>query len=159
MSRSLTRLTLAVGAPYLAALALVAFWPVPVDSGVRRLLDRLLAALARHGLGVIDYDLIERAANVALFVPLGVLLALHLRARWAWLAVVVGATTSAVIETGQLLFLSDRFATTDDVVMNTLGAAIGTVLGAVVRAVLQHRERLARREDDLLVRAPVAGRA
>jgi len=27
MSRSLTRLTLAVGAPYLAALALVAFWP------------------------------------------------------------------------------------------------------------------------------------
>ncbi|MBO0985082.1 VanZ family protein [Rathayibacter sp. SD072] len=149
MTRSLTRLTVAVGVPYLGALAAIAFWPVPVDSALRGCLGRLLARLDRLGLGFVDYDLIEHAANVALFVPLGLLVALHLRARWAGLAVLLGAVTSIVIETGQLLFLEARYARTDDVLMNTMGAALGTLLGVLLRALLRRRERRRRAEWDL----------
>lgn len=149
MTRSITRLTLGVGLPYLLALVAIAFWPTPVDSGMSVALDRAIAWLDRRGLGAIDYGVIESTANVALFVPLGLLAALHLRARWSWVAVLLGALISAAIETGQLLLLPARFASPHDVLMNTTGAAVGAALGVLLRWWIARRERRRRAEWDL----------
>lgn len=149
MPRALTWSALAVGVPYAAALAAVAFWATPVDAGYSTELDAVIAWLSRRGLGAIDYEVIESAANAALFVPLGVLAALPLPARWSWLAVVLGAAVSSVIETAQLFLLPARFATAHDVLMNTLGAALGAVLGAALRSWLVTRERRRAAELDL----------
>lgn len=158
MPRSLTRLTLAVGLPSLAALGAVAFWPTPVDAGRLGDLDRLIAWFARHGLGGVDYDLLESTANIVLFVPLGFLAALHLRVRWTWTAVALGALLSAGIETAQLLFLSARFGSTHDVVTNTIGSGAGALLGAAARTALRAREsRRAAEQDAALAYIPLRG--
>lgn len=149
MPRSLTRLTLAIAVPYAAVLAAIAFWSTPVDAGYSGELDRVIGWLARHGLGVIDYAVVESTANVALFVPLGLLAALPVRARWSWWAVVLGAAVSTVIETTQLLLLPARFASAHDVLMNTLGAAVGAAVGAALRWWLTARERRRAAERDL----------
>ncbi|ALS57659.1 VanZ family protein [Rathayibacter toxicus] len=146
MTRQLTRLTLILGVPYLVILALIVFWPTPVDAGMKDDLDRIIARLARHRLGFIDYAFIEASANVVLFIPFGLLLALHVRAPWAWLAVFLGAITSTAIETIQLLLLSARYASGQDIVMNTTGAAIGAVMGALLRQLVVSQQR--RRASD-----------
>jgi glycopeptide antibiotics resistance protein len=72
-----------------------------------------------------DYAFVERSANVVLFVPLGLFVALLLpRRRW-WIAALTGLAVSGAIETAQLLLLPARFATLDDVAMNTTGALLG----------------------------------
>ncbi|PPI07739.1 hypothetical protein C5C63_06290 [Rathayibacter sp. AY1B8] len=158
VTRSLTRLTLAIGVPYVVALAAIAFWPTPVDAGVRGDLGRVTSWFARHGLPMVDYAFIESTANIALFVPLGLLLALNLRLRRAWVAVAVGAVVSSLIEAGQLLFLSARFATVDDVVMNTSGALLGAVAGVLLRMVVRARRRRRAAEwDDAFAHIPLRG--
>jgi glycopeptide antibiotics resistance protein len=76
--------------------------------------DRALATLA------------GAAANVALFLPLGFLLPLLAPwfDRW-WRAVGAGFALSAAIELSQLAFPGVRRPDVNDVLMNTLGAAIG----------------------------------
>nr|WP_237399269.1 VanZ family protein [Rathayibacter iranicus] len=156
VTRSLTRLTLALGTPYLIALAFIAFWPTPVDAGLRGDLTRATAWFARHGLAAVNYSLIESGANVVLFIPLGLLVALHVRARLAWIAVAVGALTSCLIELGQLLFLAARFATLEDVAANTTGAALGALVGCVLRAILLVRERRrAAKHNDAFAHIPL----
>lgn len=158
MARSLTRLTFALGAPYIVTLALIAFWPSPVDTAVRGDLGRMTAWFARHGLPVVDYALIEAGANVVLFIPLGLLLALHLRPGFAWVAIAVGALTSCLIELGQLLFLSARFATLEDVAANTGGAALGALVGGLLRELLLARQRRRAAEwNDAFAHIPLRG--
>ena len=72
------------------------------------------------------YDIIEALANVVMFVPFGILAWLWLRRRWA--AILVGFTASCCIELSQLAFLPTRYASVQDVLMNSLGAAIGVAL-------------------------------
>jgi glycopeptide antibiotics resistance protein len=76
--------------------------------------DRALATLA------------GAAANVALFLPLGFLLPLLATwfDRW-WRTVGAGFALSAVIELSQVAFPGIRRPDVNDVLMNTLGAAIG----------------------------------
>jgi glycopeptide antibiotics resistance protein len=81
----------------------------------------------------ITYMHVEGAANVLLFVPLGLMVALLLPVRRWWLAGVAGALISAAIETVQYLALSQRQASLGDVVNNTLGAVLGAVAVRVVR--------------------------
>ncbi len=75
----------------------------------------------------IGYVVLEFLANIALFVPLGVLVALGWRRLPWWGVTVLGFTLSAVIEIVQL-WLPTRFPTLSDVVANTLGALIGALL-------------------------------
>ena len=114
---------------YFGALCAIAFSPTPVDRGAPgAALERFLEAL--HAVGVplwVDYGLCEAAANVVLFLPVGLLLGTALSPRWTWLAAVAGMCLSAAVEAGQSLFLPDRFATPQDVLANSLGAALGTV--------------------------------
>jgi hypothetical protein len=115
-------------AGYLAVLGLIGFWPSPVDQGAAGPLHRVLGWA--DGLGVdawFAYDLIETGANVLLFVPLGWLVATALPLRRAWLGLVAGAAAASLIEAGQALFRPERFPLLQDVLANSLGAAIGTV--------------------------------
>jgi glycopeptide antibiotics resistance protein len=77
------------------------------------------------------YIALEFGANVAMFVPFGVLVWLAFgRPRW-WIVLLLGFATTVTIELVQLT-LPTRFSTVSDVVANTLGTAIGL---AIVHAV------------------------
>ena len=127
---------------YGVLVAAVAYWPTPVDRGMRPRIDRVLAALHRRGLpDWFGYDQLEWWANVAFFVPLGLLVVLLIGGHRWWVAVLVGGAASVAIEVGQHLFLPSRYATVDDVVANTLGAALGALSGLVLLAVVHARRR------------------
>jgi glycopeptide antibiotics resistance protein len=67
--------------------------------------------------------------NIALFVPLGWLLPMTWsNVRALRRIVIVAAACSGVIELSQMLFISGRSPTIDDVILNALGAAIGGVM-------------------------------
>ncbi|WP_186764328.1 VanZ family protein [Arthrobacter yangruifuii] len=120
---------------YLGALALIVFWPSPVDAGSAGTLQAVLDALHKRGVpGWVNYTLVESTANVLLFIPFGILAAAYLTERFAWLAAVVGMGASCVIEAGQHLFLPARYATVHDVIANSLGAVLGTLAVYVVRS-------------------------
>ncbi|MDH6235826.1 VanZ family protein [Cryobacterium sp. CG_9.6] len=130
---ALQRVAIVLSVVYLTALALIAFWPTPVDQGAHTYLMSLLGWLQRHGAPTwLGYGFVEFAANIALFVPVGLLGVILLRARRWWLAIFAGFFASCCIELGQLMFLPERFATVRDVVANTGGTIIGTMLALIV---------------------------
>lgn len=116
-------------AAYLACLAAVGFWPTPVDKPIQGTLASVLRYLHDHGVpGWVNYKFIEASANVALFIPFGILIAMALPGVKWWRLVALGALASICIELGQLLFMAARFATFMDILMNTEGALIGVLL-------------------------------
>jgi glycopeptide antibiotics resistance protein len=121
---------------YLALVARLTLWPEPAPSSTFDLVRELLAWLSRTGVPL-TYGGLEALANVLLFVPFGVLVGL-LVAR-SWLVVLLGSCLSAAIELSQLLFLPTRVATVQDVVLNTLGAALGVVGLRLVRSIVDRR--------------------
>lgn len=130
------RLPPAVLAGFLAFLALVGFWPSPVDQPVQKQLAAFLVLI--HILGApawIDYGFVEAAANVALFVPLGVLAALVFQNKRWWQIGGLGLLISGFMELGQLLFLHSRFPSALDLATNTAGSLLGFLL------VARHRSR------------------
>jgi VanZ family protein len=137
------RLVAVLVAVYLAFVLLVTLWPTTVDRPIDPYLIRFLAALHRRGWpSFLDYSFVETAANVGFFLPVGFFVCIALPFRRAWWAIAIGAVLSGVIETAQLLFLPGRVASIADVVANTAGAALGTVVAVLVRLVIQHRDRL-----------------
>ena len=137
---ALRRGALVLAAGYLVVLALIAFWPTPVDRGAHRPITTVLAHLHAHGVPAwFNYGLVEFTANIALFVPVGLLGVLLLgRARW-WVAVVAGFAASSLIELGQLTFLPSRYATVMDVIANTSGAMLGALLALGLLAAIDSR--------------------
>ncbi|GAA5035623.1 VanZ family protein [Microbacterium fluvii] len=109
---------------YLTALALIAFWPVPVDRDAAGLVHAILRAIPG-----LSYPALEFTANIVLFVPFGVLLTLAAPHRRG-LVMPIALATTLVIETGQALLLVQRTPSVLDIIANVTGAAIG--LGAVV---------------------------
>ena len=119
----LRRLLLAVTAVYLLAVAWITLNPFPGDPHRNTLLEGLLAAFAATPLlAWIDYDVVEFTANILLFVPMGVLLAVLLGPGRRWLAVSLGIAASLTIEFVQL-FEPARVSDARDIVANSLGAA------------------------------------
>lgn len=133
---------------YGLALALVALWPTPVDRNVAVLklpgVQRLSQLL---GLDVHQaYELVERLSNVALFVPLGALVLLW-RPRWSWwAATLIAFCVSGAIELAQAIARPERFATLDDVVVNTIGGAVGALLVVGGRALSRRPLRQSHRQ-------------
>lgn len=115
-------------AVYGIALALIAFWPEPVDSGAGRLLKWVTQVFP-----VLTYQRIEFGANVLLFVPLGIGLALLMK-NLRYLVMPLGFLTSLTIEAGQAVFIPDRYPTVSDLIANTAGACIGLVAVVVFEA-------------------------
>lgn len=106
-------------------------WPQLATPGQEDWVRAAVAALAARGAPV-TYLGLEAVANVLLFVPFGLLVGLLLPTR-RWRVVPAGLALSALIETTQLLALPDRVATVQDVVLNTLGAAVGWALSRPAR--------------------------
>ncbi|KQR63782.1 hypothetical protein ASF89_11720 [Frigoribacterium sp. Leaf172] len=149
---------------YGLGVALVAFWPSPVDQGARPLILRGLALLHRRGIPEsFDYAALEFAANIAFFVPFGLIVVLLVGGRRWWLGVLVGFSGSVVVELGQHFFLPSRFATVDDVIANTAGALLGSIAGVVAlwarrsSRMARRRARLQRRRSRERVGASGAG--
>ncbi|MCY1227814.1 VanZ like family protein [compost metagenome] len=126
---------------YLAALACIGFWPTPVERPVSGLLRSFLRFLQDQPLTAgIRAGHVEVAANVLLFVPLGLLIAGLLPPRRWWLAAAAGLLGSVAIEAIQFLALDQRQASLRDVAGNTLGALLGAL--AAVWARRRHRPPL-----------------
>jgi glycopeptide antibiotics resistance protein len=98
------------------------------------------------GFGWVTYTQLESFANVALFVPFGLLISLLVPTRWWWLVVVGLAVAAAGIELGQALFLPGRVASIDDVVANTTGGVLGVLIAAGIRAIVWATRRARRTE-------------
>jgi glycopeptide antibiotics resistance protein len=122
---------------YLVTVAFIVLWPSPVDQQVQGTLARMLIRL--HAFGApdwIDYNLVEASANIAMFVPIGLLAGIQLREGLRWLALPGAFVVSFLIELFQDSFLPGRFGTMQDVLANTHGAAVGLV---ILYAALEHR--------------------
>ncbi|MGM9473818.1 VanZ family protein [Pseudarthrobacter sp. YS3] len=115
----------------LIPLAVVAFWPSPIDQPLQGQITSLLRFLHARGVpGWFNYQFVEASANVVLFIPLGAVASLaFVEKRW-WQIGALGLTASGAMELGQFLFLHDRFASLQDLVTNTVGAVIGALLAA-----------------------------
>lgn len=73
----------------------------------------------------------ENLANIALFVPLALAFPL-LWPRWRWWTVPAGIALSVGIELTQRVLMPWRSSSVEDVICNSLGAAIGFSLGLVI---------------------------
>ena len=133
--RARTR-TLLLFVVYLLGLARVTLWPQLGDDDGFDLVHTILTWLDSLGIGL-TYSVSEFVANIALFVPFGVLVSLLLPRRPAWTVIALGLATSVAIELAQLLFLPHRVSDVRDLVANTLGTAVGV---AVVLASSRTRE-------------------
>ncbi|OMH23865.1 hypothetical protein BKD30_10895 [Tersicoccus phoenicis] len=112
--------------------AVMVFWPVPVDRPFRQVIMQVLDAARDRGLPPwVTYNQVERAANVLLFMPVGAVVTLVLRRPVVALTLCVLA--SAGIELVQYFLLGSRKGSVVDLAMNSLGAAVG-VTGVVVTA-------------------------
>jgi glycopeptide antibiotics resistance protein len=110
-------------AAFVAAIAALTLFPIQQDSEVRlRPFSEIGEALLGPDFGL----LLETAANVILFLPLGV--ALRLRGLGIGTTALVGLVVSGAIEGVQLLFVSGRTTSIDDLLLNTTGAVVGNAL-------------------------------
>lgn len=128
--RTASRIVLAfLSAAYLTAVGWLTLRARPYGDDISEVLERLIAWFARHRpTEWITLDRVEFAANVAMFVPLGVFAVLWFGVRGWWTAPLLGLAVSGAIELAQLLFLDTRVPDGRDLVANTLGAVIGMLL-------------------------------
>lgn len=127
---------------YGVALAIVAFWPVPVDSGAGPFLRAVTRAIP-----VLTYARIEFGANILMFIPLGLLLSLILR-RERWRVLPIAFLTTVTIETGQAIALAARTPSVLDIIANTAGACAGMVLAAFIEALDRSSTRVSFDDSD-----------
>ena len=112
--------------PYAIVLALIVWLPDSAASRVTGIVFRLARFVSEHA-GVslsTSYTVFEFAANIALFIPFGLLIAAAWPRTNAWWIILLGFSASAAIELVQTL-LPSRYPTLSDVIANTLGAIIG----------------------------------
>ena len=126
---------------YVIALAIIALSPVSPIRGVD-----LSQELNSTGLSWVTYTQLESFANVMLFVPFGLLIALLSPTRWWWAVVVALVLVSICIELGQATFLPGRVASLGDVIANSLGGLIGVGLAAIIRGIVWATRRARRVE-------------
>ena len=122
----------AVTALYLGAVAWLTLGPQPIALVKAGGVFRLLALFQRHtATAWITYPAVEFAANVAMFVPIGVFLLLLVGRRWWWMAALTGVALSASIEFAQL-FLPGRVSDVRDLVSNSIGAFAGVLVALLL---------------------------
>lgn len=119
---------------YLFAVCVIVFAPQPDAERFTGIVA--IVARALEGWGVpfeIGYPVLEFAANVALFVPFGILVPLIAPLWHPWLVIASGFALSCLIEFTQTA-LPSRFPTASDLLANTLGTALGVgLLAAFMR--------------------------
>lgn len=140
---------------YLAGVAALTLGPQPLD---RRQAQWLVALLRRarqlltpHAPWLarqLTYNHVEFTANIAMFVPIGLLLVLLLGRRPWWLAVLLCVAMTGFIETAQR-FIPGRVSDIRDIESNSLGGAIGVALALIVTIPAYRRERERQRIAEL----------
>lgn len=113
---------------YGIALALIGFWPQPVDSGAGTILKLITKVLP-----LLTYARIEFGANILLFIPLGVGVALLLP-QMRYLVMPVALLVSLTIESVQAVYISARTPSLYDILANVSGAVLGLVAVAAFEA-------------------------
>lgn len=93
--------------------------------------------LGALGTPVNETLLLAAAANILLFIPFGA--ALNMRGLSLGRTILVALALTLCVEGAQLLFVSGRTTSVDDVVLNTLGAPLGYLLWRRARARTQLR--------------------
>ena len=118
----------------LGYLALVGWVTLSPQSSLQRgsLLWRILELLEPvPGTQWLTFSRLEFVANIAMFVPIGLFLVLLLgRSRW-WLAILLAVALTFAIEAAQR-FIAGRVSDPRDLLANSLGAIIGTVIAVAV---------------------------
>ncbi|HEV7948698.1 MAG TPA: VanZ family protein [Glaciihabitans sp.] len=123
---------------YLLVVGVIVFWPTPVDRPIAGSVRRVVDSAHQAGASGLSYNGVEIAANVAMFVPIGLLILLAIpRLRW-WGAIAAAVLLSCGIEAVQGVFLGGRTSSLTDVFANSIGAAVGVVL----LLALIHRPRI-----------------
>jgi glycopeptide antibiotics resistance protein len=128
-----------VSVAYLAVVGALTLGPQPTDAITRRLSTDIIFRVNEFGPGLnFRYSDLEFAANIAMFVPLGLLFVLAFgRSRW-WAAVLVGAAFTLLIE-GAQRYIPDRVSDPRDVLANITGAAVGAVITLVATGLTARR--------------------
>ncbi|MDT0156392.1 VanZ family protein [Microbacterium sp. ARD32] len=130
---------------YAAGVLLLTLSPAPINLGHEEAIDKVVRTVRDDaGQGWFSYSKLELAANVALFAPLGLLLALALRRGLVWLGLLLLPAFSGCIELAQAVFLPDRTASVWDVVGNSLGGWAGLLAAVVLLALVRGRPVSAR---------------
>src|SRR4051812_27028032 len=158
--RPLRAIALALLALYAAGLAAVSLWPSstqePAAAPIFRATKRNggTAADALHVLNLLDLF-----GNVALYLPLGMLLVLALRGRRLLLTCLVPVAVSAALEATQYRWLPARDGSLRDVVTNSCGGLLGVALGHALLWVQRRigRARAAKAPADQAATARPAG--
>jgi len=112
--------------PYGIALALIVWLPDTAASRVTGIVFRI-ARFVSERLDIslsTTYTVFEFGANIALFVPFGLLVAAGWPRTNAWWIVLLGFSASAAIELVQTM-VPGRVTTVSDVIANTLGMIVG----------------------------------
>jgi glycopeptide antibiotics resistance protein len=114
--------------PYLVALALIVFLPARDAGRVTGIIGWAADLVAMWGIPREPAAIVfEFVANIALFVPFGLLVSAA-APRWSpWAVIASGFVVSAAIELGQL-GIPSRVPTISDVIANTAGTALGCAL-------------------------------
>jgi hypothetical protein len=116
---------------YLAIVAWVTLGPQPIDDEGRGILMRIIRRVrVLEGFEWVTLANVEFAANILMFVPIGLMFVLLLGRRLWWLAIVFSIALTVGIETLQL-FIDGRVSDPRDLVSNTIGAVAG-VFGALI---------------------------
>lgn len=125
---------------YLFFVGFTVWLPATVSAKVTGLVGVIARWVAEAGIAPYQQSavVLEFLANVALFVPIGLLLPFAWSRLRLWHVVVIGVLLSGLIETVQGLMPS-RFPTISDVIANTLGALIGGILAALLVLLLTRR--------------------
>lgn len=119
----------------LVAVLVIVLWPSRPAGAEQSSLELWFADLHARGLpGWIGFGLVEFAANVLMFVPLGALGVLARPPFGAVAVVACGTALSIAVELGQWLLIPGRTGDYRDVIANIVGAALGALLAERFRA-------------------------
>ncbi|WP_136052070.1 VanZ family protein [Microbacterium sp. K36] len=122
---------------YLLFVGFTVWLPASVSSKVTGLVGVMARWVAEAGIASYQQSavVLEILANVALFVPVGLLLPFAWPRLRLWQVTLAGGLLSVVIESVQGLMPS-RFPTVSDVIANTTGTFLGAVVATVLLALL-----------------------
>jgi len=126
----------------ISVVLLVTMSPTPINLGQEGAIRKLLSVLHSNGVPEwFGYSKLEFTANIVMFVPLGLTIGLVLPGRGLWTALLIVPAISAAIELAQALLLSQRTATIQDVIANTIGGWLGLLIAVAIRAIVHARDR------------------
>lgn len=126
---------------YAVPVLVVTLSPTPLDSGYQRSVDKVLGVLHNHNVpDWFGYGKLEFSANIAMFIPIGILVTLLLPARGWWLAILICPAASVAIELTQAVALDARVATGRDIAANSFGGLLGIVAAVALMALVHRRD-------------------